>query len=130
MKPDTTTPGAMTEPAVSLPGLSLAWRIAVREMRVGLKGFRVFLACLALGVAAIAAVGSLSESVKSGLMAAARVLLGGDVDLRTQHQPISNEQQTYLQANATRLSSPVEMKAMDQTHGPRALGELKGVDAL
>jgi len=129
MKPDTTTPGAMTEIAASLPGLSLAWRIAAREMRVGLKGFRVFLACLALGVAAITAVGSLSESVKSGLMADARVLLGGDVDLRTQHQPISAEQQAYLHANTTSLSSTVEMKAMAQTDGARALVELKGVDA-
>jgi len=112
------------------PGLSLAWRIASREMRVGLKGFRVFLACLALGVAAIAAVGSLSQAVTSGLMADARTLLGGDVDLRTQHQPITDEQRTYLETSTTRLSSTMEMKAMAQTAGARTLVELKGVDVL
>ena len=37
--------------------MNIAWRIAQRELRGGLKGFRIFLACLALGVAAIAAVG-------------------------------------------------------------------------
>ena len=36
--------------------LALAARFARREMRGGLRGFRLFLACLALGVAAIAAV--------------------------------------------------------------------------
>lgn len=109
-------------------GFALAWRIAQREMRTGLKGFRVFLACLALGVAAIAAVGSLSESVKTGLMADARVLLGGDISLRTQHRPIDDDQRIYLEAQSERLSSTVEMKAMAQTNSTRTLVELKGVD--
>ena len=107
---------------------ALAWRIARREMRTGLKGFRVFLACLALGVAAIAAVGSLSESVKAGLMADARVLLGGDVSLRLQHRTIDAEQRAYLTARTAEMSSTVEMKAMAQTDTARALVELKGVD--
>ena len=111
-------------------GVLLAWRIARREMRTGLKGFRVFIACLALGVTAIAAVGSLSASVKSGLLDDARNLLGGDVDLRTQHQPVSEDQRLYLQAHTTRMSSTIEMKAMAQTESSRALVELKGVDAL
>ena len=111
-------------------GLLLAWRIARREMRAGLKGFRIFIACLALGVTAIAAVGSLSASVKSGLLADARNLLGGDVDLRTQHQPVSDNQRLYLQAHTTHMSSTIEMKAMAQTDDSRALVELKGVDAL
>ena len=38
--------------------LQIAVRLARRELRAGLQGFRIFLACLALGVAAIAAVGS------------------------------------------------------------------------
>ncbi|HEY9078532.1 ABC transporter permease [Magnetovibrio sp.] len=117
-------------PLLSSADFMLAWRIAAREMRVGLKGFRVFLMCLALGVAAIAAVGSLSESVKSGLMADARNLLGGDVDLRTQHQPITTEQRDYLKTNAAKLSSTVEMKAMAQTDANRTLVELKGVDGF
>jgi len=113
-----------------LAGLALAWRIAQREMRTGLKGFRVFLACLALGVAAIAAVGSLSQSVKAGLMADARVLLGGDVSVRMQHRPIEGAAYTYLKDHAQALSSVVEMKAMAQTDSNRTLVELKAVDAL
>lgn len=37
--------------------LSLAARLARRELRGGLAGFRIFFACLVLGVAAIAGVG-------------------------------------------------------------------------
>lgn len=120
----------MSVAAPSLNGLGLAWRIAQRELRTGLKGFRVFLACLALGVAAIAAVNSASLSVKAGLMADARSLLGGDIDLRMQHRSINAEQRAFLLDNALRLSSTVEMKAMAQTDTNRALVELKGVDGL
>ena len=38
--------------------LLLAVRLMRRELRGGLRGFRVFLACLTLGVAVIAGVGS------------------------------------------------------------------------
>ncbi|MEE3035897.1 MAG: hypothetical protein VX329_01445 [Pseudomonadota bacterium] len=44
----------------------LAARLAFRELKGGIKGFRIFLACLALGVMAIAGVGSLSEALVSG----------------------------------------------------------------
>ena len=47
--------------------LRLASRFARREMRGGLRGFRLFLACLALGVAAIAAVGSVRSAIEGGL---------------------------------------------------------------
>ena len=43
--------------------LKLAWTFAKRELRGGLRGFRIFLACLALGVAAIAAVGTVRASI-------------------------------------------------------------------
>jgi len=119
----------MTQGPSTISSLTLAWRIARREMRTGLKGFRVFLACLALGVASIAAVGSLSEAVTAGLMADARYLLGGDVSVRMQHLPIEGEQLAYLKANADQVSSVIEMKAMAQTDTARTLVELKGVDS-
>jgi len=108
----------------------LAWRIAQREMRTGLKGFRVFLTCLALGVASIAAVGSLSEAVTAGLQADARFLLGGDVSVRSQQRPIEGKPLEYLIQNAEKVSTVLEMKAMAQTITTRALVELKGVDQI
>ena len=110
----------------------MAWRIARREMRTGLFGFRVFLICLTLGVGAIAAVGSLSEAVTTGLYKDARILLGGDVDISQRHLKLSADELDYLDQNSAARSSTIEMKAMAQTGsgvtGTRALVELKGVD--
>ena len=53
----------------------LALRFAARELRSGVKGFRIFLACLALGVAAIAAAGSTAEAFRQGLASQSREIL-------------------------------------------------------
>lgn len=115
--------------------LPLAWRLAWRDFRGGSKQFRIFLACLAIGVAAIAAVGSVSEAVVAGLRADARTLLGGDIDLRLVHQPNTAEQDAYLERRSGSLSRVVEMRAMarpaDGGSPPAArpaLIELKAVD--
>jgi putative ABC transport system permease protein len=49
------------------PAPSLALRYALRELRGGLRGFYVFIACIALGVMAIAGVGSVAASLSDGL---------------------------------------------------------------
>jgi putative ABC transport system permease protein len=54
-------------------------RFALRELRGGLHGFRIFVACIALGVMAIAGVGSFSRSLTDGLARDGRVILGGDL---------------------------------------------------
>ncbi|MDV3166763.1 MAG: hypothetical protein Q8807_03960, partial ['Waltheria sp.' little leaf phytoplasma] len=41
-----------TEPARRQSGAPLVLRLALREMRAGLRGFLVFVACIALGVEA------------------------------------------------------------------------------
>ena len=57
--------------------LALAARLARRELRSGFSGFRIFFACLVLGVAAIARVGSLAQAMLTGLASQGRELLGG-----------------------------------------------------
>ena len=61
--------------------LPLAARLARRELRGGFQGFRIFLACLALGVAAITAVGSVRQAIQSGLTQEGATLLGGEAQL-------------------------------------------------
>ncbi len=108
----------------------LALKLALREMRGGLKGFRVFLACLALGVAAIAGVGSLSQALQAGLAADGRVLLGGDVDIRRTHQPADEDHLVWLNENAAMVSQLVRMRAMAirEDGEARRLIELKAID--
>lgn len=113
--------------------LRLAWRLARRELRGGLRtrfrGFRIFLACLALGSGAIAAVGSVSSSIEAGLAANARALLGGDIELRIHHRPATDEQRDWLAANGT-VSEVLELRSMARrTDGTeRRLVEVKAVD--
>ena len=109
--------------------LALSLRLAWRELRAGIRGFRVFLACLAIGVGAIAAVGSIAGAIEDGLADQARVMLGGDVDLRLSMRPAADAERAYLAA-AGRLSTTVEMHAMAQS-GPQAtpaLVHLKAID--
>ncbi|MBO6837400.1 MAG: FtsX-like permease family protein, partial [Alphaproteobacteria bacterium] len=110
--------------------LATASRFAFRELRGGLKGFRVFLACLALGVAAIAGVGSLASAIEAGLKADGRVLLGGDVDIRLVHVAADSEKVDWLRDNSAALSHIVEMRAMAirADGAERRLVEMKAVD--
>ena len=59
----TTTPGA---PAARGAGTLAMVRLGARELRSGLSGFYVFIACLALGVMVIAAVGALGDALIAG----------------------------------------------------------------
>ena len=102
-----------------------------REMRAGFIGFRVFLACLILGVAVIAFVGSIGSSFTAGLDANARVLLGGDVDLRFLQRDFSEKQVNWLRNHSQGLSKTVEMRAMVRpinNREKRSLVEMKAVD--
>jgi putative ABC transport system permease protein len=109
--------------------LPLAWRLAGRELRGGLRGFRLFLFCLALGVALIAGVGSLAESVRVGLARDSRTLLGGDVELRLLYRPASADMLKAFAA-AGRVSAVRTLRAMARSAAgaDRQLVELKAVD--
>jgi putative ABC transport system permease protein len=107
--------------------LALAVRFARRELRGGLKGFRVFLACLILGVAAIAGVGSFAAGITRALQEDARVLLGGDLELSFTHRSATPEQLAAM-ARAANVSTIAEMRAMARTDAARTLVELKAVD--
>ena len=86
--------------------------------------------CLALGVAAIAAVGWTSSAIVGGLEADARKLLGGDMEMRLVHRDAHPDERAYLAANSARLSETVRMRAMASAreNAARTLVELKAVD--
>jgi putative ABC transport system permease protein len=109
----------------------LAARLARRELRGGLKGFRIFLACLLLGVGVIAAVGSTGEAVRDSIRADAQKILGGDVELRALYKPLTGEQLAFISERAT-VSHTREMRAMAKPAGTddRALVEMKAIDGV
>lgn len=109
----------------------LPLKYARRELRGGIKGFRILMACLALGVAAIAASGSLRAAFHTALKEDSRTLLGGDLELRQSYRPIDTDQRAVLAEMGT-LSEGMDMRAMARAPGnaTRRLVELKGVDSL
>ena len=104
-------------------------RLAARELRGGVRGFRIFLACLALGVGAIAGIGSLGASFNAAIRADARVLLGGDVQVQLVHREANAAERRLLDASGT-LSEIALLRAMAVSpDGARhTLIELKAVD--
>ncbi|MBV9251233.1 MAG: ABC transporter permease, partial [Acetobacteraceae bacterium] len=109
--------------------MMLAFRLARRELRGGVRGLRIVLACLALGVAVIAAVGSLRAAIDRGLAGNSRELLGGDLEIDTGYQAPPEGLLDWLQARGTRLSQVVQMRSMlVAPNGERRLVELKAVD--
>jgi putative ABC transport system permease protein len=107
----------------------LALRLARRELRAGLRGLRVVLACLALGVAAIAAVGTLRAGVEHGLAAEGRRILGGDLEIEGGAQRLPDTLRAWLRARGAAVSDVVTMRSMlVAPGGQRLLVELKAVD--
>lgn len=108
----------------------LSFKLSWRELRGGLLGFRLFVACLALGVATIAGIGSVSSGIFAGLERDGRRILGGDIEFRLTHRTATPEERRFLEAQG-RVSEVGQMRAMghalktDQRH----LIELKSVDA-
>lgn len=109
--------------------LSLAFRYARRDLRGGVKGLRIVLACLALGVAAITAVGTLRAGVEAGIAADGARILGGEVEVASQQGPLPQQAIDWLAARSARLSRVTAMRAMAVApDGERTLVELKAVD--
>jgi putative ABC transport system permease protein len=107
---------------------SLALRYALRELRGGLRGFYVFIACIALGVMAIAGVGSVAASLGEGLAREGRTLLGGDAAFSLIQREAKPDEVTYLRSRGE-VSVAATMRAMARAaDGRLALVELKAVD--
>lgn len=108
--------------------MSLAWTIARRELRGGLRGFRVFLACLALGVAAIAAVGLVRAAIQQGLSDQGAVLLGGDAQMEFTYRFATQAERNWMEGVSDRLSEVVDFRSMVVLGDETALTQVKGVD--
>lgn len=105
----------------------LVIRLAIREFRGGLSGFSVFLACIALGVAAIIGVGSVSRGLSDGLAHEGRRILGGDLSFVLMHRELSPEERGFLEQQGD-VATLASMRAMARrAGGDSALVEIKAV---
>src|SRR5579872_1158752 len=108
----------------------LAFRLARRDLRGGVRGLWIVLLCLALGVSVIAAVGTLRAATDLGLATDGRRILGGDLEVESGSQPLPDNLRNWLRARDAHLSNVVEMRSMlIAPSGERQLVELKAIDA-
>jgi putative ABC transport system permease protein len=104
--------------------------LARRELRGGLRGFRIFLGCVILGVAAIAAVGTVRESISQGLARESATLLGGDAEIEITYRFATKDERAWMEDTALRVSEVVDFRSMVTTQtGERGLTQVKAVDA-
>lgn len=109
--------------------LALSVRLARRELRGGLRGFRIFLACLAMGVTAIATIGTVRASIEAGLAAEGAALLGGDAEMDFTYRFATDEERDWMQKQAVTVSEVVDFRSMAVVGEERALTQIKSVDS-
>jgi putative ABC transport system permease protein len=102
-------------------------RFAARDLRGGLDGLRIFLACIALGVAAIVAVNSLTRSLDDGLARDGRVILGGDASFSVIHQELTPEERDFLSQRGALFTVATTRAMARDANGDATLADLKAV---
>jgi putative ABC transport system permease protein len=131
MRPDSFPIPSGRKPAATAPRSGTRWlplRFALRELRGGLTGFYVFIACIALGAMAIAGVGSMAASLADGLTSQGRVILGGDLSFSLIQREAAPNELAFLR-NHGQVSSAATLRAMARTaDGKATLVEIKAVD--
>ena len=109
--------------------LKLAVRFSLREMRGGLSGFLIFLACIALGVAAIGGVNSVARAITAGVANQGQTLLGGDLRFQINQRDATEAERAFLDGLGV-VSRSANMRSMARLEdgSDQALVEAKAVD--
>lgn len=109
--------------------LSTLWRIARRDLSARIRGLRLLAVCLFLGVATLAAMGSLTASISQELSRRGQTILGGDIEIGIAQREASEAEHRAFAAAGT-VSKTIRLRAM--AIGPEGsdsvLAELKAID--
>ena len=126
------TTADLIRPRPSRPGIAFSGILgmALRELRSGLSGFYVFIACVALGVMVITAVGSLSDALRAGFERQGEAILGGDVSFTRMHARAEGTDRVWIEDQGI-VSETAAMRTMARRidGDDQVLVELKAADA-
>jgi len=112
-----------------LPRLKIALRLALREMRGGLGGFYIFLACIALGTGAIAVVNSVSLAITSAIASQGQEILAGDIRFELNNREANDKERAFLDSlGDVSVSTGLRSMARKPDGSEQALVEVKAVD--
>ncbi|UIK05122.1 ABC transporter permease [Neorhizobium galegae] len=113
----------------AFPRLSISFRLALREMRGGLAGFYIFLACIALGTGAIAAVNSVSRAITGAIASQGQEILAGDIRFELNNREATDQERAFLtRLGKVSLSTSLRSMARKPDGSEQALVEVKAVD--
>ncbi|MEL6819458.1 MAG: ABC transporter permease [Pseudomonadota bacterium] len=111
--------------------IALAWRFAAREIRGGFSGFYVFLACIALGTAAIGGVNAVSQAITQGIQQEGQSILGGDLRFELIQRDATNEELSSLESiGEVAIMANTRSMARLEDQSDQALVEIKAVPAI
>ena len=105
----------------------MAWAIGRRELDWRFRGLRLLFFSLLLGVAALAAIGSLAAAMERGLADRGSVILGGDVEFARSAR-VATAQERALFGAAGKISESVRMTSTAVTGARSIPVQLKAVD--
>lgn len=106
-----------------------AWlRVAMVDLRGDLRRFGILLACLALGVATIAIVGSVGASLQAALDRDARLLLGGDLEAGLSYRKADEAERAVFDELGT-VTEVIEVMGNGRRDQDNAFLSLKAIDA-
>lgn len=107
--------------------LSNIWTISRRDMNARIRGLRLLVVCLFLGVATLAAIGSLIAGIGDELSNRGQTILGGDIEISVS-QRLASEDEIKSFEEVGQLSQTVRLRAMANTPQKNLLSELKAID--
>ncbi len=105
----------------------LSFKLALHELKHGIRHFRVFAACLVLGVTIMATINTFGAIIKGSLRSEAQSLLGGDIEIRLRGMKATEEQQKLLESLG-KVSSISTLRSMLHYNDQHTLVELKAID--
>lgn len=118
--PETHTPNSGKTAAAGKFSIAWCWRMAWRDSRASRKRLLLFSTSIVLGIAALAAIGSLGQNMKWAVEEQARSLLGADLALSSR-EPFSPEAEKLIQriggqqARETLISTMIYFSATGRT---------------
>lgn len=102
-------------------------RVAMTDLRGDIRRFAVLLACLALGVATIAIVGSVGTALQSALARDARMVLGGDLEAQLSYRAATAAERALFEELGT-VAEVIEVSGRARVEGASAFVSLRAVD--
>jgi putative ABC transport system permease protein len=109
--------------------LRISLRLALREMRGGLKGFYIFLACIALGTAAIGTVNSVAGAITDAIAGQGQQLLAGDIRFELNNREADQQERAFIDGlGKVSVSTGLRSMARKPDGSDQSLVEVKAVD--